>query len=82
MGSIAIKLNYGLVADRLYGDSSRSCQSLLVSVSCATSYDDSSPQTDKTPGGAFVLLCSCGGVNLPDGCWSALPHYGHSKAKF
>ncbi|KRX13187.1 hypothetical protein T07_4307 [Trichinella nelsoni] len=25
-------------------------------------------KTDKTPGGAFVLFCSCGCANLPDGC--------------
>ncbi|KRY31592.1 hypothetical protein T01_16045 [Trichinella spiralis] len=39
-------------------------------------------KTDKTPRGAFVLFCSCGCANLPDGCWSALPHHERSKAEF
>ncbi|KRX29883.1 hypothetical protein T06_4545, partial [Trichinella sp. T6] len=39
-------------------------------------------KTDKTPGGAFLLFCSCGCANLPDGCWSSQTHHERSKAEF
>ncbi|KRX25587.1 hypothetical protein T07_12140 [Trichinella nelsoni] len=71
-------------------------QSLLVSASCATFYEDSSPRKAiihllRHPVSFTLFIddqlwcfraCSYGGFNLPDGCWSALPHYGHSNAKF
>ncbi|KRZ31311.1 hypothetical protein T4B_594 [Trichinella pseudospiralis] len=29
-------------------------------------------KTDRIPGGAYVLFCSCGCSNLPDDCWHAM----------
>ncbi|KRY39579.1 hypothetical protein T03_4398, partial [Trichinella britovi] len=63
--------------------------SLLDSVSCATSHEAHFTciviihlphhrlETDKTPGGAFVLFLSYGSANLPDDCWSAQVHHEH-----
>ncbi|KRY56562.1 hypothetical protein T03_7724 [Trichinella britovi] len=75
----------------------RSYPSLLDSVSCATSYgapslhhsfsftlftNDPVEETNRIPGRAFVLFCSCEcATNLPDSCWSVQPHYGHFKAE-
>ncbi|KRX39037.1 hypothetical protein T05_14950, partial [Trichinella murrelli] len=75
----------------------RSYPSLLDSVSCATSYgapslhhsfsftlftNDPVEETNRIPGRAFVLFCSCEcATNLLDSCWSVQPHYGHFKAE-
>ncbi|KRX21437.1 hypothetical protein T07_10760 [Trichinella nelsoni] len=37
-------------------------------------------ETDRNP--IHVLRSSCDCANLPDGCWSAKPHHGYSKAEF
>ncbi|KRX35819.1 hypothetical protein T05_14876 [Trichinella murrelli] len=37
-------------------------------------------KTDRIP--IHVLRSSCDCANLPDGCWSAKPHHGYSKAEF
>ncbi|XP_003370883.1 hypothetical protein Tsp_12397 [Trichinella spiralis] len=37
-------------------------------------------ETDRIP--IHVLRSSCDCANLPDGCWSAKPHHGYSKAEF